>query len=124
MHSALDINAGDWDEAVLKSETLVVVDFWHEHCPWCIKLDPVFNEVAEEYKDKVKFVKLNVMQNPDNRNLAIKNGIMGTPTLSFFCEGRSIQTVAGFQSKDNLKKLVDDIIEKHRECIGKSTQLT
>jgi thioredoxin-like negative regulator of GroEL len=48
---------------------------------------------------------------------------MGTPTLIFFCEGRPVETIAGFQPKDRLIQLVDDMIDKHRECIEQSTEL-
>ncbi len=48
---------------------------------------------------------------------------MGTPTLIFFCDGRAVGTTVGFQPKQRLKQLVDDMIQKHQECIEKSTEL-
>ncbi len=123
MSSVLDVNADDWEKEILQSDTLVLVDFWHEHCPWCKRLEPIYDETAKEYRNKVKFTKLNVLKTPENQQIAIKYGIMSTPTLVFFCEGRPVETVAGFQPKDHLKHLVDDIIDKHQECIRKSTEL-
>ena len=123
MNSVLDVNADNWEKEVLKNDILVVVDFWHERCPWCIILNPIFDKIAQEYRTKVKFVKLNVMDSPENQHIAVKYGIMGTPTLVFFCDGRPVEAVAGFQQKDNLTKLVDEVIEKHQECIEKSTEL-
>ena len=123
MESVLEANASNWDQEVLQSDTLTVVDFWHHHCPWCIKLNPIFNEVAEEYKGKIKFVKLNVLENPNNQQMAIRHGIMSTPTLMFFCEGRPVGQVLGFMPKEHLKKLIDDMLEKHRECMKQSTEL-
>jgi thioredoxin 1 len=123
MSEVLDVSADDWEKEILKSDTLVLVDFWHERCPWCKRLEPIYNEVAKEYEDKVKFAKLNALESQENRDIAVKYGIMGTPTLVFFCEGRPIETIAGFQPKERLKQLVDDMIEKHRECIEKSTEL-
>ena len=123
MSEVLDVSAGDWEKEILKSDTLVLVDFWHERCPWCKRLEPIYKEVAKEYEDKVKFAKLNVLESQENRDIAVKYGIMGTPTLVFFCEGRPIEVVAGFQPKERLKQLVDDMIDKHRECIEKSTEL-
>ena len=122
MHSVLDVNADSWEREILRSDTLVVVDFWHEQCPWCKRLDPIYSEVSEEYKNEVKFAKLNVLQRLENRDIAVKYGIMGTPTLVFFCDGRPIETAAGFQPKERLKRLVDDVIDKHRECIEQSTE--
>ena len=122
MSEVLDVSAGDWEREILKSDTLVLVDFWHEQCPWCKRLEPIYNEVAREYEGKVKFAKLNALESKENRDIAVKYGIMGTPTLVFFCEGRPIETVAGFQPKESLKQLVDDVIDKHQECIKKSTE--
>ena len=123
MHGVLDVEADDWDKEILQSDTLVVVDFWHEQCPWCKRLEPIYKEVAREYEGKVKFAKLNALESQENRDIAVKYGIMGTPTLVFFCEGRPIEMVAGFQPKERLKQLVDDVIDKHQECIKKSTEL-
>ena len=71
----------------------------------------------------VKFAKFNVLKNSKHQDLAIKYGIMGTPTIIFFCDGRSIETVTGFQPKERLIQLVEDVIATHKECIKKSTKL-
>ncbi|MFQ6127210.1 MAG: thioredoxin family protein [Candidatus Heimdallarchaeota archaeon] len=123
MRSVLEVNASNWEQEVLQSDMLTIVEFWHNRCPWCTELAPIFNEVAEEYKDKIKFVKLNVLENPGNRKIAIHHGIMSTPTLMFFCEGRSVGKDVGFMPKERLKKILDDMLEKHKECIKQSTEL-
>jgi len=123
MGSALEVNTSNWDKEVLKSDILTVVDFWHNRCPWCLRLNPIFNEVAEEYKGKIKFVKLNVLETSANREIAIHHGIMSTPTLLFFCEGRPVGQALGFMPKGHLKKQLDDMLGKHRECVKQSTQL-
>jgi thioredoxin 1 len=121
--SVLNVNSDDWEKEILRSNTLTLVDFWHERCPWCKRLEPVYNEVAEEYKDRVKFAKLNVFSSHENQHIAVKYGVMSTPTLLFFCDGKPIEGVIGFQPKERLKQLVDDMIEKHRDCIQQSTEL-
>ncbi|GAF78008.1 unnamed protein product, partial [marine sediment metagenome] len=105
------------------SDNLVLVDFWHERCIWCKRLDPIFSEVAGEYGGKMKFVKLNVLSSQENQRLAAENGVMGTPTLIFYCEGRSVGTVVGFQPKDRLRQLVEDMLGKYKKCIVQSTEL-
>ena len=121
--SALDVTADDWEKEILQSDTLVLVDFWHERCPWCKRLDPIYSEVAEEHGDKVKFAKLNVLESHENQHIAVEYGVMGTPTLIFFCNGRPIETAVGFQPKERLSQLIDDMIDKHQDCIKQSTQL-
>ena len=119
----LEVNADDWEKEILQPNILVLVDFWHERCPWCKRLEPIYNEVAEEYRDKVKFAKINVLSSHENQHVAVEYGVMGTPTLIFFCDGRPVGTAVGFQPKGRLKQLVDDMISKYRECIDKSTEL-
>jgi thioredoxin 1 len=122
MGSVLDVDVDSWEREVLQSDTLVLVDFWHEQCPWCKRLEPIYSEVSDEYKGKVKFVKLNVLKKPENQQIAVRYGVMGTPTLIFFCDGKPIETAAGFHPKERLTQLVNDVIDKHRECLEKSTE--
>ena len=123
MSSVVEVNTDDWKEKILEADKLVVVDFWHQRCPWCIRLAPIFQEVANEYKDKVRFASLNVLADHENQHLALRFGVMGTPTLVFFCAGRPVDVAVGFQPKDKLKQLVEDALKNHKECIKKSTEL-
>ena len=123
MEKVMNMNAKNWEQEVLKSDTLTVVDFWHNRCPYCVMLSPIYDELAEEYRGKIKFVRLNILEDPDNREIALRYGVMGTPTLVFFCEGRTVGQVVGFMPKEQLRKEVDDVIEKHKECIRQSTEL-
>ncbi|MCP8316338.1 MAG: hypothetical protein H3Z51_05690 [archaeon] len=50
----------------------------------CKKFGPIYNEVSEEYKDKVKFAKFNILESYENQNIAIKYDIIANPTLIFF----------------------------------------
>jgi thioredoxin 1 len=119
----IDVNSPNWEQEVLKSNTLTVVDFWHNRCPYCLMLSPTYDELAEEYKGKIKFVRMNVLEDPGNREITLRYGVMGTPTLVFFCEGRPVGQVVGFMAKAQLKKEMDDILEKHKECVKQSTEL-
>lgn len=118
-----DVTAETWQSEVLRSDKLVVVDFWHEACGWCRRLDPVYKEVATEYSDKLKFAKFNVLSNDRHTQLAVELGVQGTPTLIFFCEGRPVGELVGYRAKDVLKKEIDDAYAKHRQCLEQSTPL-
>lgn len=122
MSFVLDVNATNWNNEVMQSETLVVVDFWHKQCIWCNALEQLYNEIAGEYGGKVKFTKLNVLESSENQRIAVTYGVMGTPTLVFFCAGRPVASFVGFQPKERLKQIVEEMIDKHRECITKSTE--
>ncbi|MBR3604687.1 MAG: thiol reductase thioredoxin, partial [Candidatus Gastranaerophilales bacterium] len=50
-----ELNDNSFNQAVLKSDTLVVVDFWAPWCGPCRKLAPVLEQIQSEFKDEVKF---------------------------------------------------------------------
>ena len=123
MANVVDVDPSKWDPEVLKADILTAVDFWHQRCPWCLRLNPVIDELSEEYKDKIKFVRLNVMSSPENRQLAIRNGVMGTPTIVFYYEGRPVFTTVGLMTKDRLKETLENLLGTYRECLKQSTEL-
>lgn len=119
----INVNSHNWDEEVIRSNVLTVVYFWHERCPWCREMEPIFNKVAEEYKGRVKFAKLNVLGSMENRELAISLGVMGTPTLIFFCSGRVVSQIVGFMTEEELRETVEDMLTRYSVCIAKSSDL-
>jgi thioredoxin 1 len=118
-----EANAADWKEQILEAKKLVLVQFWSPHCPHCQAIKPVYDELAREYGDKMKFIKLNVVDSPENQQLAARHGIMGTPTFLFFCGGRPVNGVVGALQKEDLAQAIEFTIEKHQECSKKSTPL-
>jgi thioredoxin-like negative regulator of GroEL len=56
--------------------------------------------LASEYEGKAKFATINVLELEENRELAMDLGIMGTPTLMFFCEGRPLMSYVGFVAEE------------------------
>lgn len=119
----VEIQAGDWEREVLRSEKPVVVDFWHPMCGWCIRLNPVYDQLPERFGDRVKFLKVNILQSPENRRLALSLGIVGTPTLKLFCNGRSVGEIVGYRPMDRLIEEIERLLEKKDECLGQSTPL-
>ena len=80
------INADNFESEVTKSEQPVVVDLWGPKCGPCLALMPDVEALAEEYAGKIKFGKLNVME---NRRLCITLKVMGVPTFLFYKRGRA-----------------------------------
>ena len=119
----LETNILNWTKEVLESSKLVLVNFCDPKCPHCEMMEPVFIELAEEYVDKLNFVKFNIMESQENQMLASRYGITGTPTLMFFCQGRPVQDVVGALPKDSLKQAIVFAVQKHIECAEKSTPI-
>ena len=91
----------------MDSKELVLVDFWHPQCPYCRVLEPIYVELSREYEGKLEFARFNVLESPENQELAVRWGIMGTPTLKFFCGGRPVQDIVGVLTKDYLRQGID-----------------
>jgi len=118
-----EIQAEDWESEVLAADKPVVVDFWHQMCGWCNKLNPIFDQLPEAFGDRVKFVKVNILQSPENQKLAMNLGVLGTPTMKFFCERRDVDEIVGFRPLDRLVTEIEEILEKKDECLNQSTPL-
>lgn len=116
-------DATNWQEEVLESKKLVVVMFWHQQCPYCRILAPVFEELSQEYSGKLKFTRFNVLESPENEALAAKYGVMGTPTLVFFCQGRPVQDFVGALTREYVQQGIEFALKKHQECANQSTPL-
>jgi thioredoxin-like negative regulator of GroEL len=119
----VEANTSNWEQEVTKSEMLTVVYFWHDECPWCLRLNPIFNEVTEEFRDKIKFVKFNILAHEANRQVASNYGVTSTPTLAFFCQGRPLGQTMGFMSKEQLEKALNDMLQRYKTCLLQSTEL-
>ncbi|MEM6910173.1 MAG: thioredoxin [Verrucomicrobiota bacterium] len=85
----------------------VVVDFWAEWCGPCRMLSPVLDEIAEEKKDTVKVVKLNV---DDNRELAAEYSVRSIPMLLFFKGGEVKDQITGVVPKEEITKRLDALV--------------
>lgn len=113
-----EIKTSEWQALVLESRKPVAVDFWHEHCVWCKRLDPDFTAVAAERGDKMAFYKLHVFQEPE---ITQRYGVQGTPTIKFFCGGREVHEIVGYRPKAALLREVDDLLKNFRDCLKMST---
>ena len=99
-----DVTDRNFETDVLKSDVPVLVDFWATWCAPCRMLTPLVEQVAEEYKDKAKVVKLNV---DDNSETAGRYSIRGIPTLLLFKDGELKDQLVGVTSKDNITRMID-----------------
>jgi thioredoxin 1 len=103
----LDVISSIWDTEVTKAQGLIMVDFWAPWCAPCRMVSPTVEELAKEYQGRMKFLKLNTDENPD---IASKYNIMGIPTLMFFKDGRSVDSIVGAVPKQQLKSKIDSLL--------------
>jgi thioredoxin 1 len=93
-----------FSQDVLKSDKPVLLDFWAEWCGPCKMIAPILDELAAEYKDKVRIAKLNIDENPQTPP---KFGIRGIPTLILFKNGAVEAQKVGAVSKTQLAAFLD-----------------
>ncbi|MFH2027500.1 MAG: thioredoxin [Nanoarchaeota archaeon] len=103
--SDLNLNEKDFTEEVLQSDVPVLVDFWAEWCMPCQQIAPVIEELAEEYKGKVKIRKINI---DEAKELATVHEVMSIPNLVFFKDGKKVEQLAGSVSKGTIEKAIED----------------
>src|SRR5574337_1029661 len=98
------MNQLNFDEQVLQSGLPVLVDYWAEWCAPCKAMAPVLDEVAEEYRDRLRVVKVNVEQEPQ---IARQYGMRSQPTLMLFKNGSVEAQKVGALSKSQLKAFIE-----------------
>jgi len=105
--STIHLTDSNFKEEVIDSEIPVLVDFWANWCGPCKMITPIVEELAREYKDKIKIGKLDVDSNP---KIATHYGIMSIPTLMFFKDSRVTDQVMGALSKPELKRKIEECL--------------
>jgi len=101
MTEIVELSDDTFETEVIKSSGIVLVDFGAEWCHPCKQLDPIVDELAEEWQDSVKVGKVDI---DANVNTAMKYGVMGVPTLILFKEGIPVERLTGFLPK---KRILD-----------------
>ncbi len=97
-----------WDKDVIDHNGLVLVDFWAVWCGPCRMIAPTIEELAGEYKGKLKVVKLNTDENPD---IASRYKIMGIPTIMFFKNAEKVDQMVGAVPKPQIKSKIDSFLD-------------
>lgn len=103
----LHVNDQTFEIEVEKAEMPVLVDFFAEWCGPCKMLGPVVEEIAEQYVEKIKVVKVNVDDSPES---ARKYGVRGIPTLIVFKNGEVGATKVGALTESQLISFIDSNI--------------
>ena len=106
MADVVNVSDANFAAEVLESETPVLVDFWAEWCGPCRQIAPIIKQLAVDYADRVKVVKLNVDESPQT---AGAYGIRSIPTVLAFKNGEVVEQMMGARPKasfDDLAKRV------------------
>lgn len=92
MARVVKVSANDFAREVFFSPMPVVVDVYADWCGPCRALAPLLDKLAEHYSGRIKFVKVNIDEDPE---VAETYRVEGVPTLLFFAHGQPTEQVVG-----------------------------
>src|SRR5438034_9258811 len=100
----IHLTVRNFDEALVATQGLAMVDFWAEWCGPCRAVAPVLEDVVEASDGRVTLLKVNVDENP---GLAGRYGIRSIPTILFVKDGAVVDRVVGAAPKAMLQGIVN-----------------
>ena len=107
MSSILEITDDTFNQ-LMESEKPVLLDFWADWCQPCLNLVPTLENLADTYKNKVLFAKLNVDENP---KISMEFGIRSIPYMFLIKDGDIKDFLVGNQSKEKINLFLEKNLE-------------
>lgn len=104
---AIRVNKDNFEDEVLDSEDLILVDFYSDSCVPCKRLSPVIAEIEEKYAEHIKVVKININFDLE---LAEKYEVQSVPTILFFKNGEVAARLGTPIKTDNIISAIENLI--------------
>jgi thioredoxin 1 len=104
---AYDFTDSNFQQEVLQSDKVTLIDLWAEWCGPCKMMNPIVEDLSAEYKDRVVVGKLNVDDNPE---VPTNYNVRGIPTFLLFKNGELKEKIVGMQSKQYLQNKIESYL--------------
>ncbi len=101
------VTDANFEQAVLRSDQPVLVDFWAEWCAPCRAIAPVLESLSEDYDGRATIAKLDI---DANQQVAMKYGIRSIPTVMLFNQGEIVDTLVGVRPKPDYASSLEKLL--------------
>jgi len=101
-----EISGNHFEEKINKK--LIVVDFFAEWCMPCLMMSPIVEEMAEKFKGKIDFCKVNI---DENAEISEKHSVMSVPTFIIFKDGKESDRIVGSMAADVFEEKLKSLVE-------------
>ncbi len=103
----IELSDQNFEKEVLKSEKLVLVNFWKPGCKPCLIMNPIIEQIAKEFKERLKVGEINIFKSLET---AKTYRIPATPTFIIFKNGKPIEKAVGLRSKQILINKLNSLL--------------
>lgn len=110
----MDISAKKFKEKILDYNGLILLECWASWCLPCKQADDMLKKLSVEYHEKCQFFKINIDKNPTISN---EFNVKGLPTFILFNKGKEVNRLVSSQSEDNIRNLINEVLESENEII-------
>jgi thioredoxin 1 len=107
MADIIDVTDQSFEAEVLNSDTPAIIDFWAEWCAPCRAIAPIVKDLAEQYGEKVKIVKMNIDENPST---PAKYEVRAIPTVLAFRNGEVVEMLQGARPKGDFEEMIQKLL--------------
>lgn len=106
MSKIINVDESNFEEEVLNSKGIVILEYSSSWCGPCVKQLPILEKFASE-NENVKVFKLDV---DESKSIASRYGVKSIPTIMLFKDGKRLETKVGLTSAKILSDLLDKAI--------------
>ena len=104
--TVMELDQNRFNELVNHGEKPVLVDFWAPWCVYCRRSAPAYENIAQQYADRLVVAKVNIDDVPD---LARQERIEVIPTLVLYHKGEALGSIVAPESKAR----IDEFLAEH-----------
>ena len=110
--AAMNINSKKL-KAMIENRKTFLVDFWAPWCPHCRKINPAYEQIAEQYAGVLDVVKVDM---DENDKLWSELQVELIPTLRLYVDGKPVASTVAPESKAAIDEFLAGILpEQKRE---------